>query len=376
MVDQPARPNQPAQAAQPNQATQPAPATPPNEVAPPAPAEKPRVAITISKATTGLTEPLRGNGYVDYLTVLNQRFGQGVTPENNAAALFWKAVGPAEIRPEDRPRYFQMLGIPALPEKGACFANLDKYLTRSKDSTRHPYGKLKGKTVESSLALLHPAMKRPWSKAEFAELAAWIEANEKPLSLVAEASRRPRRYDPLFTEKEGILSVILLPAVLQYHDAAETLLARAMLRVGEAKPAAAWQDLLTCHRLARLIGQGPTLADILTAVDLDGQACAGDQALLQAAKLSAAELAKMRDDLKSLSPLPKVVDRIDATERFVFLDGIALVAREGIAAADKLTEDTENTECQDEFDYQFAGGGGNQLGQRPSHGQHLVRPNR
>jgi hypothetical protein len=215
---------------------------------------------------------------------LNQRSSHGVTPENNAAVLFWTAVGPEEIRPADRPQYFQMLGISPLPQKEACFAHLDKYLTRSKDSTRNKYGKLKGRMPESISPLLHPAMKRPWSKPEFAELAGQLEALEKPLLLVAEASKRPRRYDPLLTEKPGIISVFLFPAVLQYHDAAEALLARAMLRIGESKPAAAWDDLLTCHRLARLIGQGPTLSESLIAVDLDEMACVGDRAGRDAGK--------------------------------------------------------------------------------------------
>jgi hypothetical protein len=299
------------------------------------------VAIAISKETTAIVEPRRKNGYVDYLLALNQRFGQGITPENNAAVLFWKAVGPEEVREEDREQYFRLLGIPPLPEKGDYLAKLDKYLTRSHDETRIKHGKITGKTAGHTSALLHPAMRRPWSKQEFAELAARLDASEKSLALLVEASKRPKRYDPLFTEKEGILSVFLLPAILQYHDAAEAVLARAMLRIGEGKPAAAWDDLLTCHRLARLVGQGPTLADVLYSVDLDGLACAGDQVFLQSVKLSAADVAKFRADLQGLPPLPKVVDRIDVTERFAFLDGIALVAREGISAADKLTEDQE-----------------------------------
>ena len=305
--------------------------------------EKPAVAITISKETTGITEPLRKNGYVDYLLVLNQRFAQGVTPQNNASALLWTAVGPDEVRPEDRQQYFGLLGIPPPAEKGDYLAGLDKYLTRSQDKTRGKYGSIKGKTKGDTSALLHAAMTRPWSKQEFAELAALLAAREKSLALVVEASKRPERYDPLFTEKEGILSVILLPALLQYHDAAEALLARAMLRIGEGKPAAAWDDLLTCHRLARLIGQGLTLAEILYAVDLDGLACAGDQVLRQSAKLSPAEVAKFRADLQGLPPLPKLVDCVNVAERFLFLDGIALVAREGISAADKLTEGQEDS---------------------------------
>ena len=33
---------------------------------------------------------------------------------------------------------------------------------------------------------------RPWSKAEFPAWAEWIAANEKPLTLLVEASKRPR----------------------------------------------------------------------------------------------------------------------------------------------------------------------------------------
>ena len=41
--------------------------------------------------------------------------------------------------------------------------------------------------------------------------------------------------------------------------------------------------------------------------------------------------------------MSKLVDCINVTERFLFLDGIALVAREGISAADKLTEGQEDS---------------------------------
>ena len=43
---------------------------------------------------------------------------------------------------------------------------------------------------------------------------------------------------------------------MQYREAARALTARAMLRVDEGKVDEAWDDLLACHRLARLAGQG------------------------------------------------------------------------------------------------------------------------
>ena len=78
----------------------------------------PRPKITISKETTYITEPLRADGYVDYMAALNRRFSQGVTPENNAAVPFWQAVGPKGIDKKVRKKYFELLGIPELPEEG------------------------------------------------------------------------------------------------------------------------------------------------------------------------------------------------------------------------------------------------------------------
>src|SRR4029078_1861738 len=72
-------------------------ASPPEEKAKPASEDKSKPKITISKETTYITEPLRPDGYPDYVAALNQRMSLGVTPENNAAVLLQKAFGPSEI---------------------------------------------------------------------------------------------------------------------------------------------------------------------------------------------------------------------------------------------------------------------------------------
>ncbi len=82
---------------------------------------KPRVLVTISKETTYITEPLRADGYPDYVAALDRRFSRDVTPENNAAVPFWQAMGPSALDKRDREKYFQMLGIAPLPEQGDYF---------------------------------------------------------------------------------------------------------------------------------------------------------------------------------------------------------------------------------------------------------------
>jgi hypothetical protein len=115
------------------------------------------------------------------------------------------------------------------------------------------------------------------------------------------------------------------------------LTARAMLRADEGKVDEAWEDLLACHRLARLVGQGPTLVEELVAIAVDGIACAGDQALLQHARLAPAQIARMRADLDKSPPMPKMVDKIDVGERFMYLDCVGMVARQGFSSLAELT---------------------------------------
>ena len=142
--------------------------------------QKPKVAVTVSKDTTYITEPLRKDGSVNYIAALNERTRQGVTLENNASVLFWQAVGPGEIWEEIRDQYFQMLGIPILPEKGDYFVDIEEYLAHRKDSEKSGNAKSEEAQVDV-YEILDPAMKRPWSKKEFPLLAQWVEANEKPL---------------------------------------------------------------------------------------------------------------------------------------------------------------------------------------------------
>jgi hypothetical protein len=178
-------------------------------------------------------------------------------------------------------------------------------------------------------------MKRPWSKKEFPLLAGWLAANEKPLALLVVASKRPRRFDPLIPENGCVIGA-LLPALQQYREAGRALTARAMLRVDEGKLDEAWEDLLACHRLARLAGQGTTLIDGLVAIAVDRLACGGDVGFLQA-RLRPARIARMRADLDQLPPLPKMADKINVAERFMFLDCVGMVAREGISSISGLS---------------------------------------
>src|SRR5262249_50291982 len=125
--------------------------------------------------------------------------------------------------------------------------------------------------------------RRAWKKWEHPEIAGWLEANEKPLALVLAAGKRTHYYSPLVPPRKvelfGLIGA-LLPAVQKCRELATALLARAQLNAGMGRTDAAWQDLLACHRLARHVGRGGTLIEVLVCIAIDTLASNADLGFL------------------------------------------------------------------------------------------------
>src|SRR5207248_1963477 len=147
-----------------------------------------------------------------------------------------------------------------------------------------------------------------------------LKANEKPLALVVEGTKRAHYFNPLTPKGDAGLSGALLSGVQSCREFGNALAARAMLRVGEGRHDEAWQDLLACHRLGRLVARGGTLIEELVGIALDSIASRADLAYLERANLSARQLKDRLRDLRRLPAMPTVADKVDLGERFMFLD--------------------------------------------------------
>ena len=292
------------------------------------------VKITVSKETTGITGPLRPDGYVDYVAALNDRCGAGVTPENNAAVPFWQAMGPAEIRPELRAEYWRMLGMQPLPEKGDYFVHISKFVANWQGQVSSAVKPEKG-LEEVAREQVDAACKKPWLQKDYPLLAAWLAANNKPADLLMEASRRVHCYDPLCPTGGSLLAAIM-PCAVTSGDVRQLLIIRAMSRLGEGNVNETWEDLLACHRLGRLVGERPFLLNVILGTGIYREALEGELVLLQHAQLNASQALKMRQDLERLPPAFNVAEAIDVGERWSYLDGVAVIAREGSRAIDIL----------------------------------------
>jgi hypothetical protein len=298
------------------------------------PPKKPRGKFTIGKDTTYVTGPLDKDGYVDYAAALNERLGKGVTPANNANVLLWKALGP---RPEGKlmpAEFFQLMGIDAPPEKGDYVIGLTTYL---KDHLKID----SAEEIDQIQDQLSRAVKRPWTPKDYPQLAEWLKANEKPLAVAIGATKRSHYFSPLTPPKtdKGSAGLIaaLMPGVQKCREITNALAARAMLRAEQGAADDAWQDLLACHRLGRLIRQGPMMIEGLVGYAIDGIAGRADLAFLERTRPDAKRIESCLRDLQKLPPLSGIDQQVDLGERFMFLDSVMLIDRHGAGYLESLT---------------------------------------
>lgn len=303
---------------------------------PPKPQKPVKPVFTMSRETTFITEPLDKDGYPDYETALNKHMKGTITPETNACVRLWDAWGPA---PEGgkplQADYWKWLGREVPPEKGDYFIDAFKFF------------KAAGRTefIDSDYDQHSQLSKAPWPEAAYRDYAAWLETIEKPLAVVTEAVKRPHYFSPMTSTtrdgKPGMLLGVLLPHVQKAREIGDALVKRAMLKVGKEKYDEAWADLLACHRLGRHMARGNTLIELLVGIALDAIACRADLAFLEHAKLDAKQLERCIKDLSSLPPMPTALDKVKWTERFIMLDAVCHLRRNGIELLQGLTESDE-----------------------------------
>lgn len=282
---------------------------------------KPRGKFTIGKETTFVDGPLDKQGYIDYVAAINKQLSAGVTPQNNMVVLLWKAHGPSPEGSKMPAEFFQWLGIEPPPDKGDYFVDLAPYV---KD---HLKLKIQANKVYDEIDIDET---KPWTAKEKPHLASWLKANEKPLGLVVEATRRSHYFAPLATSTGGgPLIAVLLPGVQKCRAFVHALQRRALLRLGEGDHDGAWQDLLACHRLGRKISQGGTVIESLVGIAIDAIAASSYPVYLHHARPDAKKLESHLRDLRELPPMRDIADVVGQGERFMYLDCVMLLDRAG-----------------------------------------------
>src|SRR5262245_56086089 len=113
----------------------------------------------------------------DYETLLNEKLRRDITPDRNANALLWRALGPAPEGEAWLPAdaCFEWLGIEKPPEKGNYFVNISTF--------HNDHLKADPDEVGAIHEQLTSARERPWKAAENLPIAAWLKLNHNALGL-------------------------------------------------------------------------------------------------------------------------------------------------------------------------------------------------
>ncbi len=299
-------------------------------------AEKPAVVpkIKLGKDTTYITEPLDADGYINYERALNERAKGKTTPETNAVVLHWELLGAEHEMLKNLPDdYFKELGIPrptAKTLKRKRFIPSDWFFTALRVE-----GNLDKPTLtEEELAVLDLVGRRPWSPKQYPVVAEWIVENREAFATLDEACRRSGYYSPIISRtadgKRGLMIGSHLPTVQFMRMLTQALRIRAMLYLHEGNASAAYADGLTLHRLARQVAQGETLIDSMVAVAVEVLVCETDYVFLANTTPNAPEFLAYRTAVAALPKFPLLADKLNRFERFMMLDSLQHLRRQGV----------------------------------------------
>ena len=279
--------------------------------------------------TTRIAGPTLPDGSIDYLKAIEDRFSQGVTKQNNAVPLLLQAFGRTAL-PSNQPSdgITNRLGMPHLSTLGDYFVTYNRF-----DTTPNVVA-----TITPDL--YDPAVPIRWPLSPSPKTAEWIKANERPLAVIERATEKPRFFFPFYGGYHPqTLVEILLPYLSPARYAATALLIRGATRLDSGDGDGCLHDLMAVHRLARLVGQAPTLIERIVASTMETAACRTDRAVAASGKLSADQLRRFADELAALPDMPPAADGVDIAERFMFLDVAQTAARIGPAPAARLFAD-------------------------------------
>lgn len=270
----------------------------------PAPSPRARLAgsITVSRETTHLVAPLKADGTPDYAAALNLSHGRGVTPETNAALPLLQAVGPRDLSDAAWAGILERVG---LPEDAVGRQHLT------------PVGGLYADVLR--------AMEGPWREADLPAVAAWLNANDNPLALVKDASRRSRLWIPW--PEGGSLTRAEAMSPTPYREAARALVARAMRRLGAGDGPGAASDLVAVVRLGNLFGQGSHLGESVFGSEL--RSLGAERLPVVASRLTGAQARATLAELREAEAFPSPLERLSRGERYVVLDFAIRLAQEG-----------------------------------------------
>ncbi len=279
--------------------------------------------------TTRLTRPQEKDGQVNYLAAMNQQSSIGVTRANNAVPLLIKAAGPQffPLTLHAIPIIMSRLGMRPFGPHSAGLIRFSNW------TNRQPTG---GKAASESQnwALETRLQMRPWTGHAYPNARGWIKANNRALTLIFRAAKRPRYYIPLVSPDGGLVDCAG-PDEVAMDSLTHLAAASAMLELGQGNTLAALRQARAVFSLGELLFQSPDTIRYLIAMTIESSAMNLDQAIATSSRISVPQLQALGRYLSHLPPIPlltgplndaryDVLNELEQANRFgpaTFFDG-------------------------------------------------------
>jgi hypothetical protein len=275
--------------------------------------------------TTRIVAPVQADGSIDYAAAIDEHFGAGITPDNNAAVLLLQALGRGAIPKVQPPDGLtQRLGMPHLPESGDYFIPFDEYC--------------KQHSITEPQDWADQTIPKTWPPKLDDSMQQWVKTNDKPLDVLVRASQRPRFFIPINAGyRYTTLAEVLIPHAGRLRNASRALQARALMRLAGADDVRGFQqDMLALHRWARLIAQQVTMIERLVGMAIETAACQAERAAASGGKIPPDQARAMARDLGEMPDVPSLDEALDYGERYFSLDILQALARRSPTDAGRL----------------------------------------
>ncbi|HVX87121.1 MAG TPA: hypothetical protein VH253_20220 [Phycisphaerae bacterium] len=201
-----------------------------------APATSPGVPFTIGPTTTVVTGPVGKDGLPDYAAALNERYGKGVTAENNAAVEWLHLMGDDILAGDERDAELRAMGARLAPTGTAVWSD------------------------ENDPVQLATTAKQLWRAADFPEVDAFVKQRGPLLDRLVDLSGKTHWFWPAVITADG-LYLYTGPRYAGAADLLRALASRATERAAGKDFAGFEGDTLGLLRLSQLCGHGATMLE-------------------------------------------------------------------------------------------------------------------
>ena len=279
----------------------------------------------VSPETTLITEPLDRHGWPDYVTSVDLRLREGVTPASNLAIELRALLPPYVTDLGQQAQYDERLGFSTNESHSPPFIKVEHALPHLTMEARR-----KIDWTDRSFCQEHV-----WTRAEFPLLAQWIDVNRECLDRLLACQHRTCCYFPRLRSDTSASSDLWSPLASSTarsfgFDARVPLqlaLARSCCLDHPGFPITSLKDIDAVRRIAVLRGRHQSKLEQLQVEGYDKHAIWAIVGLLNSGYLGDGDLLFLQEQGRTLPPIPPVYEMFDGLEPLELLDELVHMAR-------------------------------------------------